>query len=300
MPAPNRPWPAGASCTQANRLDRRGLMLGAGGLILAGAARAEAASDPIDFPLSGKLQQGGFALGRVAPRALILVDDVLVGAASPQGLFVIGFDRDAPAQARLEVIEPRRRLSRRLDIALGQFDIQRIDGLPPDQVAPTDPALLARIAAEARRKAAGFASDVDRDDFANGFVLPVAGARLSARFGGQRILDGLPSRPHYGSDLAAPIGTPVRAPAPGRVSFAEAGLHYDGALVLLDHGQGLISAYLHLSRIDAVAGQTLARGDLIGAVGMEGRATGPHLCWRMKWRGRNLDPMLMVGAQAPT
>lgn len=252
MPVRSRPWPAGASCIPANRLDRRGLMLGAAGLGLASAAKAEATADLIDVPLSGKLQQGGFALGRVAPRALILVDDALVGAASRQGLFVIGFDRDAPALAKLEIIEPRRRLGRALQIAPGQFDIQRIDGLPPDQVTPTDPALLARIAAEARRKAAGFASDADRDDFAGGFVLPVAGARLSARFGGQRILNGLPGRPHYGSDLAAPIGTPV-----------------------------------------------LARGERIGAVGMEGRATGPHLCWRMKWRGRNLDPMLMVGAQAP-
>ena len=133
----------------------------------------------------------------------------------------------------------------------------------------------------------------------NGFTLPVEGARLSARFGGQRILNGEPKRPHYGADLAAPIGTPVRAPAPGQVCFAETNMHFDGSLVLIDHGQGLISCYLHLSRVDAVVGQTVARGDLIGAVGMEGRATGPHLCWRLKWRGRNLDPMLMVGAKAP-
>ena len=102
-----------------------------------------------------------------------------------------------------------------------------------------------------------------------------------------------------GLDLAAPIGAPVRAPAPGLVCFAETNLYFDGSLVLIDHGQGLISGYLHLSRIDAVVGQILQRGDPIGAVGMEGRATGPHLCWRMKWRGRNLDPLLMVGASAP-
>ena len=109
----------------------------------------------------------------------------------------------------------------------------------------------------------------------------------------------VPGRPHYGSDLAAPIGTPVHAPAAGTVSFAETGLHYEGGLILIDHGQGLISAYLHLSRIDVTAGQRVARGQPIGAVGKEGRATGPHLCWRMKWRGRNMDPMLMLGATAP-
>jgi murein DD-endopeptidase MepM/ murein hydrolase activator NlpD len=85
------------------------------------------------------------------------------------------------------------------------------------------------------------------------------------------------------------------APADGFVSFAETGLHYEGALILIDHGQGLISAYLHLSKVGVTAGQTVRRGEQIGAVGKEGRATGPHLCWRMKWRGRNLDPMQMVG-----
>jgi murein DD-endopeptidase MepM/ murein hydrolase activator NlpD len=135
--------------------------------------------------------------------------------------------------------------------------------------------------------------------FRDGFVTPVSSYRLSGRFGGQRILNGVPERPHNGSDLAAPIGTPVTAPADGRVSFAETGLHYEGALILIDHGQGLVSAYLHLSRVDVAAGQSVTRGQLIGLVGKEGRATGPHLCWRMKWRGRNLDPLLMVGAPQP-
>jgi murein DD-endopeptidase MepM/ murein hydrolase activator NlpD len=91
----------------------------------------------------------------------------------------------------------------------------------------------------------------------------------------------------------------VTSPADGRVSFAETGLHYEGGLIMIDHGQGLISLYLHLSRVDVVPGQAVRRGQQIGAVGKEGRATGPHLCWRMKWRGRNLDPLLLVGVAAP-
>jgi murein DD-endopeptidase MepM/ murein hydrolase activator NlpD len=229
----------------------------------------------------------------------VLVDGQLAGAASNRGLFAVGFDRDSAPKVLIETLWPGGGARQALDIASGQFDIQRIDGLPQDQVAPADPALLARIAAEAKRKAAGFSSDIDDDGFKDGFILPVEGARLSARFGGQRILNGQPNRPHYGSDLAAPLGTSVHAPAPGRVSFAETGLHFEGALILIDHGQGLISAYLHLSQVGVVAGQWVERGQPIGAVGMEGRATGPHLCWRMKWRGRNLDPMLMVGARAP-
>jgi murein DD-endopeptidase MepM/ murein hydrolase activator NlpD len=91
----------------------------------------------------------------------------------------------------------------------------------------------------------------------------------------------------------------VAAPAAGVISFAESGLHYEGGLIMIDHGQGLLSLYLHLSRIDVSVGQPVVRGQIIGAVGKEGRATGPHLCWRAWWRGRHLDPMLLVGASAP-
>ncbi|MBW8302981.1 MAG: M23 family metallopeptidase, partial [Brevundimonas sp.] len=89
-------------------------------------------------------------------------------------------------------------------------------------------------------------------------------------------------------------GTVIRAPAAGRVTLAEPDLHFEGGLTLIDHGQGLITAYLHQSRLDVRAGQDVRRGDSLGRVGMTGRATGPHLCWRMKWRNRNMDPSLLT------
>ena len=144
----------------------------------------------------------------------------------------------------------------------------------------------------------GFSSRADREDFQTGFILPLKSFRLSGHFGGQRILNGVPKRPHYGDDMAAPVGTPIYAPAAALVCFAETGLHFEGGLTLLDHGQGLITAYLHQSKVLVTKGDTVAQGQVIGAVGKEGRATGPHLCWRMKWHGRNLDPMLMVGVKA--
>jgi murein DD-endopeptidase MepM/ murein hydrolase activator NlpD len=271
-------------------------------VILAGAASAfggQAFAAPPGLQLSGRFQQGGFAIGRTSPRAEVLVDGEDMGPASAEGLFVVGFDRDGPPACEIRVRNPDGEAVHKAEITRGVFDIQRINGLPEDQVTPTDPALLARLEAEAKRKAEGFASRADLDDFRDGFVLPVHGFRLTAHFGGQRILNGEPKRPHYGDDLAAPVGTPVTAPAPGVVSFAETGLHYEGGLIMIDHGQGLVSCYLHLSRVGVERGQPLRRGELIGAVGKEGRATGPHLCWRLKWRGRNLDPMLLVGAQAP-
>lgn len=281
---------------------RRFLLAAAPALALAPKARAQGGLfDSVALKLSGKLVQSGCVIGRAGPRALITLDDEAVGEASADGWFVIGFDRDAEARCGLTVETADTDVARILTIAPIAYDVQKIDGLPQDQVTPTDPALLARIAEEAKRKAVGFSSNIDFDGFKDGFSLPIAEGsfRLSARFGGQRILNGVPERPHYGSDLAAPIGTPVMAPADGLVCFAETGLHYEGALILIDHGQGLVSAYLHLSKVGVTAGQQIKRGEVIGAVGKEGRATGPHLCWRMKWRGRNLDPLQLVGTPQP-
>lgn len=246
--------------------------------------------------LSGKFVQGGYAVGRTAPRATIDLDGQVLTTASADGWFVIGFDRDAPPSSILTITTPDGSAVDERPVAPGDFDIQRIDGLPPEQVTPTDPVLLERLAAENARKLAGFASQADLDGFREGFILPVVGARRSARFGGQRILNGEPKRPHYGVDLAVPVGTPVRAPASAIVAFAETDLHFEGGLLLMDHGQGLVSAYLHLSKILVSPGTYVRQGDLVALTGREGRATGPHLCWRMKWRGRNMDPSLLVGA----
>lgn len=277
---------------------RRGVVTGLAASALSSCATpAERAALSID----DRTIQGGALIGRTTPRAAIRLDDAFVGRASARGLFIVGFDRDATPQAVLRVENGASTVAERIiNVAPGAFDVQRIDGLAQDQVTPQTPELIARIADEARRKAVGFASDIDADHFRRGFVMPVKATRVSGRFGGQRILNGTPSRPHYGADLAAPVGTPVRAPAGGVVSFAETGLHYEGGLVMIDHGQGLVTAYLHLSRVFVRPGQSVRRGRKIGEVGQEGRATGPHLCWRMKWRGRNLDPMLLIGTAAPT
>jgi murein DD-endopeptidase MepM/ murein hydrolase activator NlpD len=268
--------------------------------LLAAGVAGPAFARPPGLSLAGRYVQGGYAIGRTAPRAEVYVDGRPETRASAQGLFVVGFDRDAPPSETIRVVTAGGAADHVVQIAPTAYDVQKIDGLPQNTVTPSDPALLARIRAEAHRKAIGFASRADTDDFRAGFSMPLADYRLSAHFGGQRILNGTPMRPHYGDDLAAPVGTPVLAPADATVAFAETGLHYEGGLILLDHGQGLITDYLHLSRIDVKPGQRVRRGEVIGAVGKEGRATGPHLCWRMKWRDRNLDPMLFVGARAPS
>ncbi len=287
---------AGAERAQARRrLSGPAAALAAGLALVALPALAA----PPGLELGGRFVQGGFAIGRTEPRAEVFVDGIDQGRASSDGLFVVGFDRDAPSQVDIRVRTSAGVSDHPTPIAKGSFDIQRMNGLPRNQVAPRDPALLARIAREVAIKKVGFSSRADLDDFKDGFSAPLAHYRLTARFGGQRILDGEPKRPHYGDDLAAPIGTPVMAPAAGVVSLARTGLHYEGGLIMIDHGQGLISLYLHLSKVAVEEGQMVSRGQVIGAVGKEGRATGPHLCWRLWWRGEHLDPMLMIGAAAP-
>lgn len=270
---------------------RRALLAGVGGLAVAAAARAEV---PLD--LTGRFQQGGHAIGRTTPRAMVYVDGEALTQASASGWFFVGFDRDAAGTAEIIVREGRSETRRVLEIARGSFPTSRIGGLPPSTVEPADPALLERIQREVALKAEGFASRVDGDDFRDGFRWPLETVRVTSGWGAQRILNGTPARPHYGIDLGAEAGTPIRAPAAGTVTLADRDLHFEGGLTLIDHGQGLIGACLHQSRLHVSKGDRVARGDVIGRVGSSGRATGPHLCWRLKWRDRNLDPSLLVRA----
>jgi murein DD-endopeptidase MepM/ murein hydrolase activator NlpD len=245
--------------------------------------------------LNGRFVQGGFAMGRTTPRAELRLDGASIGQASEHGLFIIGFDRDAARNITLETGSERRIL----DIAIGHFDEQRVSGLPTDQVSPSDPVLLERIRREVALKTQAFASRDDSEAFAKGFSWPLERFTVSGRFGNRRILNGEPKRPHYGIDLAAPQGATIRAPADGLVVLAEPNLHFEGGLTLIDHGQGLVSACLHQSKVGVRAGERVRRGQVIGAVGKTGRATGPHLCWRLKWRDCNLDPSLLIGQVAP-
>jgi murein DD-endopeptidase MepM/ murein hydrolase activator NlpD len=155
------------------------------------------------------------------------------------------------------------------------------------------PARSRRIQREAALKAEGFASIAPLEGWLDGFIQPIEG-RVSGRWGNQRVLNGVPASPHFGYDIAAPEGTPIRAPASGVVTLANPDMHYEGGLVFIDHGQGLITMYLHMSRLDVAEGDTVEQGQVIGAVGARGRATGPHLCWRMKWRERQLDPSVAI------
>lgn len=242
--------------------------------------------------LDGRLIQGGLVHGVTDPAAEVSLDGRRVRV-SQAGRFIIGFGRDAPGTARLEVRLPDGRVERR-ELAIEQrtYQVQRIDGLPAKMVTPPEE-VLARIRAEAARIAAARAVDRPEPDFETGFVWPVTGP-ISGIYGSQRVLNGEPRRPHFGIDIAAPAGTPVKAPADGVVALAEADLYFTGGTVLIDHGHGLTSAYSHLQEVWVAAGARLRQGDPIGAVGATGRATGAHLDWRLNWFDQRLDPAFVV------
>lgn len=243
--------------------------------------------------LGGSMEQGGMLTGRVPPGSEVSLDGEALRV-SADGVFAAGFDRDADPEATLAVVFPDGSVAHReLAIAQRDYDIQRIDGLPPSQVTP-DEAALKRIRREQALIDRARRIDAPRTDFLSDFIRPVDDARVSGVFGSQRILNGEPRRPHYGVDYAAPAGTPVRAPAPGKVTLTHEDMYFSGGTIILDHGHGISSVFIHLSRIDVREDQGIARGDVIGAVGATGRATGPHLHWGMNWFDKRLDPQLLL------
>lgn len=267
----------------------RRLMLQAGAAALLGLRPAQAAPASVE----GALTQGGFAIGTTSPGSRVVFEE-RPRRLDAEGRFLLGFSRDAPASMDVEIQAPDgNHERRRLSIARREWGIQRIDGLPPAMVTP-DEADLKRIAEENRRIAAARAHDTAETWWAAGFDWPVTGP-ISGVYGTARILNGEPRQPHFGVDIAAPEGAPIRAPADGIVRLAETDLYYTGGTVILDHGFGLSSTYLHMSEVAVRVGDRPARGERIGAVGATGRATGPHLCWRFNLFATRLDPELVAG-----
>ncbi len=261
------------------------------------------AGAPERFSLNGSFAQGGVLFGQTERGASVKLDgeDVMV---DDDGRFLLGFGRDSALTALIVVTLPDGTVERRsIDIEDRAFPVQRIDGLDQSKVSDFTEEQLAKIAADTKLKKEARKETQRLADWSVGFDWPLTG-RISGVFGSQRILNGEPKRPHSGLDIAAPTGTPIRAPAPGIVRLAEDDMYFEGGLVLLDHGHWLESAFLHMSRIDVEPGQRVEKGDIIGAVGATGRATGPHLHWSLKWAGElvdpqlTLDPLANVAAQA--
>lgn len=251
------------------------------------AARAE-----IPLSLTGEAVEGGLMFGKTHPDARITLDNNAV-LVSDEGHFLLGFGRDSAGPKYLEIKLGEQSARREINIIDRDFKIERINGLPGKKVTP-DPKAIARITKEkALITKAKRASDPS-PHYLDGFAWPVTG-RLSGVYGSQRILNGKPRRPHFGTDVAAPTGTPVRAIAGGRVAFVHAGMFFNGKTVLIDHGLGLRSVYIHLSKTTVTEGMWVTKGDVIGAIGATGRATGPHLHFGVTHHLTPIDPEVLLG-----
>ncbi|WP_244886703.1 M23 family metallopeptidase [Endozoicomonas montiporae] len=242
--------------------------------------------------LSSRLKPGGFYVGVVKSGTEVHYKGRQVRV-SDDGQFIIGFGRDAELQQSFKLLHNDGR-SEKVSLALKsrEYDIQHIDGVARKYVQPA-PDVLHRIRTEAKRVGQSRQFDTPADDFFSGFTQPARG-RITGIYGSQRYFNGEPRRPHYGIDFAAPTGHPVVSAADGIVRLAHEDLYFSGGTIIIDHGFGISSSYLHLSAIDVKEGETVERGQLIGKIGATGRVTGPHLDWRINWFDVRLDPALMM------
>ena len=233
------------------------------------------------------MEQGSLALGTAPPGSQAALDGRPL-AVTPDGRFVFGFGPDQTKSSLVTVRYPDGGGdSRSFTPTARQYEEQRVNGLPQETVTPP-PSVLARINKEAETIYLARLRDSKGEDFLSGFDWPAPGVE-SGVFGSRRIDNGVPMAPRFGVDMAAPVGTPIHAPAAGTVSISD-DYYLDGGFTLIDHGQGVSTCYLHQSKRLVKAGDRVARGQLIGLIGQTGRATGPHLHWAMNWFEVKLDP----------
>lgn len=264
---------------------RRRFFLGATLSVAAIPARAQDKS--VRFSVTGAMEQGSLALGSAPPGSLAALDGRPLHVTA-DGRFVFGFGPDQTRPALVTVRYPEGGGdSRSFTPVVRQYEVQRVNGLPQNTVTPP-PEVVARIEREAETIYLARLGDTPGSDFLSGFDWPAPGIE-SGVFGSQRIDNGVPMSPHYGVDMAAPTGTPIHAPADGVVSICD-DYYLNGGFTLIDHGQGVSTAYLHQSKRLVRVGEAVKRGQRIGLIGATGRATGPHLHWAMNWFQVKLDP----------
>lgn len=253
-----------------------------------------------DIVVDGRPVQGGWLRGTVpAQTASLLMDGKPVPFAVDHTFFV-AFDRDAPPQVVLTAKradsvtgKPLADVSLTIAIAARSWDIQNVNvakrpgGLP-------DAEFQRRRKDELLQIGAARALDKGAQGWRQQMLRPAAG-RISGHFGSQRIYRGEPGAYHSGMDIAGGSGAPYVSPADGVVVLAaQEPFTLEGHLLLIDHGMGLCSAFLHASQLDVKVGDVVRRGQVLGRIGMTGRATGPHLHWSLTWKGRRLDPELFL------
>lgn len=284
-----------------------GLTACAGSTNMRPATAPTAQNQFIEIPSSAT--QGSLVVGRVPAGSTVEILDELPEASlnnatttslkvANGGRIVFGIGRDETGTKVLHIRFGNNEVIRRtLTITTRQFNIENINGVPQETVTPARET-AARIDREQAEVTEARLRNDERTDFDTKFIWPVEG-RISGVYGSQRIYNGTPKSWHSGLDVAATQGTPIKAPASGIVTFAKPDLYLTGGTVLIDHGMGVSSNFLHLSRLDVKVGDRVTQGQIIGLVGMSGRATGPHMHWGMNWLKVRIDPLLLLEPPKP-
>ncbi|AZZ90945.1 M23 family metallopeptidase [Hahella sp. KA22] len=255
-------------------------------------ARVWAAS-PIE--LKGDLTQGGLVVGQIAADAQVWYDDHKLEL-TKDGHFVFGFERDDDLNHSLKVrLADGQEWTQPVTISARDYDIQYIEGIPKKMMEP-DPNDLKRIREENAQVARARGRDSRLNYFLEGFISPAKGP-ITGVYGSQRYFNGEPRRPHYGLDIAAPRGASVIAPASGEVTLTHPDMFFSGGTLVIDHGYGVSSTFIHLDKILVKVGDKVEQGQEIAKVGSTGRATGPHLDWRINWFQTRLDPALLLASE---
>ena len=267
-----------------------GMTTAAGPSLAAPAPAAAPDLNRVVFPAS--VSQGALVIGKVPPGSRVEHAGRTLRVTA-YGTVAFGVGRDATGPLQVQVRRPDgsgETLS--ISVSARDWPIERVNGVPPKTVSPP-PAIAERIRREQEQVTQARDRDDDRADFAQAFAWPVTG-RISGRIGNQRVYNGSPGSPHSGMDIAVPSGTPVLAPAAGVVTLVAPDFYLTGGTLLIDHGHGISSNFLHLSRIDVKVGDRVEQGQPVAAVGATGRATGPHLHWGMSWFDVRIDPLLVL------
>ena len=240
--------------------------------------------------IKGEIIAGGIIIVNVSPGSTVKLNDESI-MISDKGVFLVGFERKPQPTQILEIYDENLLVEKiTLNVKIRSYEIQRINGIKKEKVDPPqsviDRIYMERNSVKESRKKSNL---ITSTYYNNGFVLPAKGP-ISGVYGSQRILNGKPRSPHYGIDIALPKGHEVVAPMDGIVVFSNNDLYYSGGTIIIAHGQGLTTSYLHLSEILVSVNNIVRRGELIGKVGATGRATGPHLHWGAELKGKRIDP----------
>ncbi len=245
--------------------------------------------------LEGKLTQGSLIRGQVPSDAKVWFNEQQL-TVSNEGKFVFGIGRDAPLDHQLRVTRNGKTAQFQLQFTARDYDIQRIEGVAQKYVSPPKEVTVRIAKDSAKVKQVRDTLSLQQAIFLKP-VRPAQG-RISGVYGSQRIFNGQPRNPHFGLDIAAPVGAPVIAPWDGTVLLAE-DLYFSGLTLIVDHGFGVTSTFMHLNALSVKVGETIAQGQVIAEVGATGRVTGPHLDWRINWFQERLDPQLLLPEFTP-